>query len=273
MRIPEVVDLGEHHGAASLWWRLQAERLALLLGFLLVWQLSVQFGFADSAFVSSPLAVWQALVRLFTEAGILSHLLTTAFEVAASFCASVVLGVLGAVFLDRSERARNLLGPYIAALNSMPRIALGPIFILWFGIEMASKVVLATSLGFFIMLMSTLGGLRTVDRDMLLMSRLYGASNVQLFWHVRLPWALPSVFAGLKLTLIYCTGGAVVGEMIAAKSGLGVLVQTYSSQFDVAAVLAVMVILILAVVLLSALLEQLEHRLLRWARGTTDVPG
>jgi NitT/TauT family transport system permease protein len=260
----------------SFWkgrWGLYTGRVLVLVGFVLAWHLAVATGLASAAFVSSPMAVYAALINLFGEPDVLSHLATTAMEVAVAFIVSVVLGISCAVFLDRNETVRSLLNPYIAALNSMPRVALGPIFILWFGIGMASKIVLAASLGFFIVLVSTMGGLATVDRDMLLMSRLYGASNMRLFWHVRLPWALPSVFAGLKLTLIYCTSGAVIGEMIAAKSGLGLLVQTYSGQFDIASVLAVMLILIVCVVLVTTAFEWIERRLLSWARGTTDVPG
>jgi NitT/TauT family transport system permease protein len=155
----------------------------------------------------------------------------------------------------------------------MPRIALGPLFILWFGIGIASKVVLAFSLGYFIMLLSTLGGLKNVDRDLLLMSRLFGASELRLFWHVRFPWALPGIFAGLKLTLIYCSAGAVIGEMIAAKSGLGVLLQTFSGRFDVAGVLALILIVALLVMVLTSLMDLAERRFLEWSRGSTDVPG
>jgi NitT/TauT family transport system permease protein len=153
----------------------------------------------------------------------------------------------------------------------MPRIALGPLFVLWFGIGITSKVVLALSLGYFIMLLSTLGGLKNVDRDLLLMSRLFGASELRLFWHVRFPWALPSIFAGLKLTLIYCSAGAVIGEMIAAKSGLGVLLQSFSGRFDVAGVLALILIVALLVMALTSLMDLAERRLLEWSRGSTDV--
>jgi NitT/TauT family transport system permease protein len=90
---------------------------------------------------------------------------------------------------------------------------------------------------------------------------------------VRLPWALPSLFAGLRLTLVYCTSGAVIGEMIAAQSGLGLLLQTYSSQFDIANVLAVLLILVALVSLLTGIMELVERRLLRWSAGSTDVPG
>ncbi|MDM0084707.1 ABC transporter permease [Variovorax sp. J31P179] len=254
-------------------WGLYTGRALVLVGFILLWQFAVQTGLASAAFISSPAAVGAALINLFGETDVLSHLATTAIEVIIAFAISVVLGISCAVLLDRNERLRALLSPYVSALNSMPRVALGPMFILWFGIGMASKIVLAASLGFFIVLVSTMGGLATVDRDMLLMSRLYGASDMRLFWYVRLPWALPSVFAGLKLTLIYCTSGAVIGEMIAAKSGLGLLVQTFSGQFDIASVLAVMLILIVCVVFVTTAFEWLERRLLSWAHGTTDIPG
>ena len=149
----------------------------------------------------------------------------------------------------------RIVSPFLTAFNSMPRIALGPLFILWFGIGIASKVVLAFSLGYFIMLLSTLGGLKNVDRDLLLMSRLFGASELRLFRHVRLPWALPGIFAGLRLTLIYCSAGAVIGEMIAARSGLGLLVQTFSGRFDVAGVMALILVVAFMVMALTSLMD------------------
>jgi NitT/TauT family transport system permease protein len=104
------------------------------------------------------------------------------------------------------------------------------------------------------------------------MSRLFGASELRLFRYVRFPWALPSIFAGLKLTLVYCSAGAVIGEMIAAKSGPGVLLQSFSGRFDVAGVLALILIVALLVMALTSLLDFIEHRLLDWAKGSTDVP-
>ena len=190
-----------------------------------------------------------------------------------AFGLSVIFGVASAIVLDRNDWLNRIVSPFLTALNSMPRIALGPLFILWFGIGIASKVMLAFSLGYFIMLLSTLGGLKNVDRDLLLMSRLFGASEFRLFRHVRLPWALPSVFSGLKLTLIYCSAGAVIGEMIAAKSGLGLLVQTFSGRFDVSGVMALILIVALMVMTLTALMDLAERRLLEWSKGSTDVPG
>jgi NitT/TauT family transport system permease protein len=250
-----------------------AARAAFLAVILALWQGAVEAGLADAAFVSTPAGVAQSLWRLFEGGEVFPDLGTTVLEIAIAFVLSVVFGIASAVVLDRNDWLNRIVSPFLTAFNSMPRIALGPLFVLWFGIGIASKVVLAFSLGYFIMLLSTLGGLKNVDRDLLLMSRLFGASEFGLFRHVRFPWALPGIFAGLKLTLIYCSAGAVIGEMIAARSGLGVLLQSFSGRFDVAGVLALILIVALLVMALTALMDLAERRLLDWSKGSTDVPG
>lgn len=250
-----------------------AARAAFLLVFLTVWEGAVAAGIADPAFVSTPTSVVRSLWLLFRDGEVISDLGTTLLEIMIAFLLSVAFGIASAVVLDRNDWLTRVVSPFLTAFNSMPRIALGPLFVLWFGIGIASKVVLAFSLGYFIMLLSTLGGLKNVDRDLLLMSRLFGASELRLFRHVRLPWALPGIFAGLKLTLIYCSAGAVIGEMIAAKSGLGLLVQTFSGRFDVAGVMAVILVVAFVVMALTSLMELSERRLLAWSKGSTDVPG
>lgn len=249
-----------------------AARALFLAAILAAWQGAVAAGLANAAFVSTPAGVAQSLWNLFKDGEVLPDLGTTVLEIVIAFALSVVFGVASAVVLDRNDWLNRILSPFLTAFNSMPRIALGPLFVLWFGIGIASKIVLAFSLGYFIMLLSTLGGLKNVDRDLLLMSRLFGASELRLFRHVRFPWALPSIFAGLKLTLIYCSAGAVIGEMIAAKSGLGVLLQSFSGRFDIAGVLALILIVALLVMALTSILDLAERRLLAWTRGSTDVP-
>ncbi len=250
-----------------------AARALFLAVILAIWQGAVALGLANAAFVSTPAAVAQSLWDLFKDGEILPDLGTTVLEIVIAFALSVVLGIGSAVVLDRNDWLNRIVSPFLTAFNSMPRIALGPLFILWFGIGIASKVVLAFSLGYFIMLLSTLGGLKNVDRDLLLMARLFGASELRLFRDVRFPWALPGIFAGLKLTLIYCSAGAVIGEMIAARRGLGVLLQSFSGRFDVAGVLALILIVALLVMALTSLMDLVERRLLDWSKGSTDVPG
>ena len=266
-------DLGSAARSDDRSMPLFAARALFLALVLAIWQGAVAAGLADAAFISTPAGVAQSLWLLFKSGDVLPNLGTTLIEIAISFALSVVFGIASAVVLDRNAWLNRIVSPFLTALNSMPRIALGPLFILWFGIGIASKVVLAFSLGYFIMLLSTLGGLKNVDRDLLLMSRLFGASELRLFRHVRLPWALPGIFAGLKLTLIYCSAGAVIGEMIAARSGLGLLVQTFSGRFDVAGVMALILIVALMVMTLTSLMELTERRLLEWSKGSTDVPG
>lgn len=252
--------------------RIIVARIVFLVMFLGLWQGAVAVGLVDAAFVSTPVSVVRALWLLFESGEVLPSLGTTLLEIMIAFALSVVFGISAAVFLDRNEWLNQILSPFLTAINSMPRIALGPLFILWFGIGIASKVVLAFSLGFFIMLLSTLGGLKNVDRDLLLMSRLFGASELGLFRHVRLPWALPGIFAGLRLTLIYCSAGSVIGEMIAAKSGLGLLVQSFSGRFDVASVMALILIVAFLVMAMTSLVDFSERRLLAWSKGSTNVP-
>jgi NitT/TauT family transport system permease protein len=254
-------------------WSITAARVVFLAVFLAAWQGAAAVGLADPAFVSTPVSIAQSLWSLLWGGELIPNLGTTLLEIMISFAASVVFGIASAVVLDRNDWFNRIVSPFLTAFNSMPRIALGPLFILWFGIGIASKVVLAFSLGYFIMLLSTLGGLKNVDRDLLLMSRLFGASELRLFRHVRLPWALPGIFAGLRLTLIYCSAGAVIGEMIAAKSGLGLLVQTFSGRFDIAGVMALILVVALMVMALTSLMDLTERRLLEWSKGSTDVPG
>jgi ABC-type nitrate/sulfonate/bicarbonate transport system permease component len=248
-------------------------RVLFLVLLLAVWQGAVAVDLADRAFISTPASIAQSLWDLLSGGELIPNLATTLLEIMIAFVASAILGIASAVVLDRNDWLNRILSPFLTAFNSMPRIALGPLFILWFGIGIASKVVLAFSLGYFIMLLSTLGGLKNVDRDLLLMSRLFGASDLRLFRDVRLPWALPSIFAGLRLTLIYCSAGAVIGEMIAARSGLGLLVQTFSGRFDVAGVMALILVVAIMVMALTSLMDLSERRLLAWSKGSTDVPG
>jgi NitT/TauT family transport system permease protein len=248
-------------------------RVVFLAAILVAWEGAVWSGLANAAFVSSPTAIAKAFWALLAGGELLPNLVTTLTEIAIAFVLSVVFGIAAALVLDRNDWLNRLLSPFLTAFNSMPRIALGPLFILWFGIGVASKVALAFSLGFFIMLLSTLGGLKNVDRDLLLMSRLFGSSEIRLFRDVRIPWALPSIFAGLRLSLIYCSGGAVIGEMIAAKSGLGLLVQSFSGRFDVASVMALILVVAFMVMALTAIMDFAERHLLAWSKGSTDVPG
>jgi binding-protein-dependent transport system inner membrane component len=149
-------------------------RALFLAAILATWQGAVAAGLASAAFISTPAGVAQSLWHLFKQGEVLPDLGTTVLEIVIAFALSVVFGIATAVVLDRNDWLNRIVSPFLTAFNSMPRIALGPLFVLWFGIGIASKVVLAFSLGYFIMLLSTLGGLKNVDRDLLLLAAVWG---------------------------------------------------------------------------------------------------
>lgn len=240
--------------------KLQLGRLAIGVGFCLLWWSAVRFGLISAFHVSTPDAVALYLVRA-VPGELVPHIGATLAAMLSAFVLSAVLGIVGGLVLVEFPYLRRLLDPYLTGFNSMPRIALAPIFILWFGIGSSSKIALALSLGFFIVLNSTIAGVRNIDPMLLRLSRTLGCSPAERFWKITLPWALPTVFAGLKLALIYSFLGVVTSEMIASKSGLGYMVMYYSGIFRIDAVLGILFVMAIVAIMLTAIADFIEHRL------------
>jgi NitT/TauT family transport system permease protein len=255
---------------AALWdvfWR-HTGRLLILLGFAAIWWIAVHFKWMDKFFISSPDDVVRFLIANFVKE-IVPNARNTLFATLIAFALSGIAGVLAGLTLFEFPRAKRMLDPFLTALNSMPRIALAPIFILWFGIELTSKVALAFSLGFFIVLLSTYAGIRNVDPILMRLSRSLGCTPWQQFTKIMLPWAVPSVFAGLKLALIYSFLGVVTSEMLASKVGLGQLIMYYSGLLRMDAVLAILLVMAVCAVVLTLIGDWVEAALLgSW----TDSP-
>lgn len=241
--------------------RLYTGRLLILLGFGAVWWIAVYFKWMDKFFVSSPDDVVRFLISSFTKE-IIPNARNTLFATLIAFVLSGVFGVLAGLILFELPKMKRMVDPFLTALNSMPRIALAPIFILWFGIEVASKVALAFSLGFFIVLLSTYAGIRNVDPILMRLSRSLGCTPWQQFTKIMLPWAIPSVFAGLKLALIYSFLGVVTSEMLASKVGLGQLIMYYSGVLRMDAVLAILLVMAICSVVLTMVGDWVEAALL-----------
>jgi NitT/TauT family transport system permease protein len=236
-------------------------RILILLVFGLAWWGAVQLKWIDKFFVSSPDAIIGFLVANFTKE-IIPNAGNTLLATLIAFALSGIAGVLAGLLLFELPRVKRLIDPFVTALNSMPRIALAPIFILWFGIEVTSKVALAFSLGFFIVLLSTYAGIRNVDPILMRLSRSLGCTPWQQFTKIMLPWAIPSVFAGLKLALIYSFLGVVTSEMLASKVGLGQLIMYYSGLLRMEAVMAILLVMAVTAVVLTMLGDWVEAALL-----------
>jgi len=249
-----------------------AWQLAVLVMVLGAWELVVAFGYLNPFWASSPSRIGAALVEIVREPLLAKHIVTTLVELVAGFLIGAVLGIAIGFVLAEWSMAERILAPYLAALNSLPRVALAPLFILWLGIGMWSKIVMAATLVVFIVIGNTLAAARSVDADMITVARLLGARRGELFVKVVLPASAPVVFAGLRLGVIYAMLGAVVGEMIAANSGLGYMLSFFAGSFQVGHLMATLVILSALSTALSGATSWLENRLLSRERRRTAAP-
>ena len=251
--------------------RVLIARLAVVIVILAIWQAVVSGGLVDAFWISSPVLMVQELWRAIASGELFGDVAITVFEALIAFVVSSTLGVVAGLLLARSPFWDDVLAPLVLALNSLPRIALAPLIILWFGIGITAKVVTAFTLVFFILLVNTLGGAKNVDNDILTIARLMGASKRDILWKVTLPSALPWIFAGLNLGLTYSLLGVIVAEILASNQGLGYVIQSSAATFNTAGVFAGLITLAVVAWLFSAVMRHIEARLLRWKPSLTSA--
>ncbi len=243
-----------------------AERLIPLLpglALLAFWQWA-SGRLVREIYVSKPTAVVARLYELFALGEIYPHLWTTAQELVLGYTIGVAGGVVAGYALGRSPRLARVFEPYVMAFYGIPKIALAPLFIIWFGIGMGSKIALAAIMVFFLVFYNVYTGVRGVDRELVNLTLVMGANQRQLTRHVYLPAAAPFVMLGMRLAIPYSVIGVIVGEFTSATQGLGLFIHQASSTYDPAGVFAGIVILLAFVVGAGILAGRLERRLLRW---------
>ena len=238
-------------------------QIALGVAVLLVWQ-GASGRLIDNFFISNPLDVGTRLYRWTVDGSIFAHIGATIYATALGFIIGSIGGAILGIWLGVSPFASRLLNPYLNALNALPKVALAPLFVLWFGLGIESKIALAAVLVLFLVFLNTFAGVREVDQDLIDGARLMRATRTQVVVKVIIPSAMSWVFAGLKIAMPYALIGAVLGEMIAANRGLGYLVQFSGSQFDTAGVFAVLFVIALLAVALNYLVELAQDRIERW---------
>lgn len=236
----------------------QAALLVVLLG---TWEGAVSLKLLNPFWASSPGRIAAALTEVVREPLFFSHVLTTLGETVGGFLIGAGLGVIIGFVIAEWPMVERVTAPFFAALNSLPRVALAPLFILWLGVGLWSKIVIAATLVVFIVIGNTLAAARSVDADMVTVARLLGASRGHLFFKVVLPAAAPVVFAGLRLGVIYAMLGTVVGEMMAANRGLGYMLSFYAGGFQVSHLMATLLVLVALSTALSGATSWLERRL------------
>jgi NitT/TauT family transport system permease protein len=240
---------------------LQVAVFALIVG---VWQALAAFGLVDPFFFSRPSAIAAKILAWLTGGYIWPHLAVTLLEALLAFVIGAVLGIAAGLAFARIELLAAVFDPYIRILNALPRVILAPIFILWFGLGVASKVALGVTLVFFVVFFNTFQGIREVDPVVRNNARMLRASDRQMLRYVYLPSAMAWIFSSLHTSIGFALVGAVVGEYIGASRGIGYVVAQAQGVFDTTGVFAGLILTSAVVLCIDLAINRLERYLLRW---------
>lgn len=233
------------------------------VGALLFWEYA-SGRIADPFFVSSPTRLFAKLSRWFSSGSIYPHLAATMQAMLSGFAIGAGCGFTVGVIFGRFRFVADVLEPYITALYSLPMIALTPLFIMWFGIGIASKIAVASVAVFFVVFSNTFSGIREVNPLYIHATQIMGASRWQVTRTVMLPSATAWMIAGLKVSVPYALVGAVVGEFMSANRGVGFLIAQATGLFDTDSVFAGLIILGVIASIVSAIVRRFERHALRW---------
>lgn len=239
-------------------------RVLILGGFLLAWEIAVASGFLRELWISRPTKIWSWLWSEVPTAEFASHLWLTTKETILGLVFGAVAGLAAGFVLSTSPRVYRVLEPFIMVLYSLPRIALAPLFIVWFGIGENSKIALAFSLVFFVMLFNAHEGVQSVRQELVSAVRTMGGSRLFIYRRVILPSSMPFLVAGLRVSIGLALIGVIVGEMLGARGGLGQQLAQGASLFRTDVVFGVIVVLAVMALIANSIMGWVERRLLHW---------
>ena len=239
-------------------------RLLLIVVFLAAWEAIVRV-FAIPAFIlPAPTSIFMALYRGIASSLYLDHVWITLTETLLGFALGTILAFTLGIAVALSRRTEYFLYPFIVMFQAMPKVALVPLIIIWCGLGLISKVVSAALVAFFPLMVNTIVGLRSADEDRINLMRSLAATRGQIFWMLQLPNAMPYIFAGLEIAMIFALIGAIVAEFVGAQSGLGMLMQSMNFTMDVAGQFSVLLILSVLGLVLNSLVSEVRRRVLFW---------
>jgi NitT/TauT family transport system permease protein len=255
-----------------------ALRLAFAVVWIGSWELSTRLNWVDPFFVGMPSGVLQRLWTWITEGTALGPLwlqaAVTMEEAVVGFIIGSALGVVFGILLGRIELLAETLSPFIKAANAIPRVVLGSLFAIMFGLSLWGKAATAVVLVFFVVFFNAFQGVREVDRNLIANARILGANNRRLTTEIIIPSALSWILASLHISFGLAIVGAVVGELFGATAGLGQLIYNAGHTFDVNGVFAGMFVLAVLALIAEGLISALENRLIKWrpSRVSGEIP-
>ena len=256
--------------------QVQVLRVALALALVGGWELGTRVGVIDPFFWGKPSGIanqiWIWITEGTAQGPLWEQIATTMEETILGFVIGVVLGVVFGILLGRNRFLADILSPYIKAANSIPRVVLGSIFVIAFGLGIQSKVALAVVLVFFIVFFNAFQGVREVDKNLLANARILGADDRRLTAEVIIPSALSWIMASLHVSFGFALVGAVVGEYLGAIKGVGLMIVVAQNTFNANGVFAAIVILATVALVAEAIVTAIENRLVKWRpNAVTEV--
>ncbi|MDE2473818.1 MAG: ABC transporter permease [Alphaproteobacteria bacterium] len=235
-----------------------------VLVFLALWEIAVALGWIAPLFVSSPSRILIAGYGMFRDGSIFPDLAVSAEEFILGFGLAAIIGIPLGILMGWYTRLNAVLDPFVNALYATPRIALMPLIIIWFGIDLPAKIAIIFLSSVFPILVNTITGVRTIERDFVKVARSFGATDRQLFATVALPSSVPNLLTGLRLGLGHALIGIVVGEMYGSSAGIGFMMQTAGATFQTDKVMVGIMIIAAAGMGMTQLLKSLERRFDSW---------
>ena len=243
-------------------------QVAILVGTLGLWELASSRQWIDPFFYASPSAIVQRMYEWVTEGttegSLWYNLWVTMEEALIGFFAGSITGVLVGVGLGRNRMLSDIFSVYIKAINSIPRVVLAPIFIMIMGLGLASKVALAFIMVFFVVFANAFQGVREADRNMIANARILGASNWQVTRTVIVPSAMSWIFASLHISFGFAIIGAIVGEFVGARYGIGQLISIAKGTFDASGMYAAIILVMVVTLIAEYVMTLIENRLAKW---------
>lgn len=256
---------GALHGLLGSRAGILVARTAIVALLLVAWQLA-SGPLLSPVWFSSPTRVFGALVRIIEDGSLWYHLQSTLLTVALGYGVGAGLGVTLGLLLGLLPRVEQVLSPFIASLWCLPKIALLPLFVIFLGPDMESKVALVATVVVFLVLYSAIDGVRDVDRDLIDTLRLMGATKWEILTKVQFPSALPWIYTGLRVSVSYALTTTVVGELLSSNRGLGFIMESAAARFEAAEVFAAVVVLVVMSVITTEVLTRMEQHSSDWQR-------
>lgn len=237
---------------------------AVFVVFMGLWEVLSRAGVLNPVVLPAPSAIWKGFIDLVSASWFPPHLLTTAYETISGYLLGSLAGVIIGVALATFPLLKRLSYPYIVVFQVIPKVVLAPIFLVWFGLGMTSKIVLTATISFFPVVVNTILGLESVDENSVLLMKSLCASKWQTFWKVAFPNALPAIFAGLETAATIAMIGAIVAEFVTAKQGLGLLLTTFSMEMKIASEFGVIVVVALLGLLIYGIVVLIKRKAVFW---------